>query len=427
MMAALAITLREGMEAALVLGIILAYLRRTGRASLNRYAYWGLGLAVLVSLAAGISLQLIGFDPENEVLEGTLMAIGGVFVATMVVWMWKTARDLRRHMETRMENIVGQSKGSRGAAIGILAFSFFMVAREGVEMVLFLAAATLGEADIVSFLGGALGIALASVFAVLFVRGSLRINLSRFFTVTAIVLLVLALRLMMGSVHEFAEVGIVPMAPSVMKVLGFFLRDRTSSLLLMGMILVPILLVLWDFRRAAPAPAVAADNAAERRKLKAARRWENLWRYSLSGATLVIMLAMASQAFAASPFIDPPAQPVAASTAGDITLSTAGWQTGELHKFSYAVGDAEVRFLAAKLEDGAVATSLDACQVCGVNGYMQEKDGNAVICKRCNAPIPMGTMGEGGGCNPLPLASRTQGDTLIIPVAALQSHAQRFQ
>ena len=56
-----------------------------------------------------------------------------------------------------------------------------------------------------------------------------------------------------------------------------------------------------------------------------------------------------------------------------------------------------------------------------------DKDGNIVICKNCNAPIPMNTMGEGGGCNPLPLASRTQGDTLMIPVKALESQAQRFQ
>ncbi|MBF8265907.1 MAG: iron permease FTR1, partial [Dehalococcoidia bacterium] len=174
MTAALAITLREGMEAALVLGIILAYLRRTGRTYLNKYVYWGLGFAVLVSILAGIVIQIIGLDPENEYVEGTLLSIGGVFVASMVIWMWKTAKNIRTHMETRMENIVKEEKTSRQTAIGLLAFTFFMVAREGVETVLFLAAATVGqEASVLNLLGGMLGIALAALFAVLFIRGSL--------------------------------------------------------------------------------------------------------------------------------------------------------------------------------------------------------------------------------------------------------------
>src|SRR3990170_8283958 len=143
MTAALVITLREGIEAALVLGIILTYLRRTGHYSLNRYVYWGLGLAVAVSLVLGIVLQMVGFDPENEYLEGALMGIGGIFVASMVLWMWRTAKNMKRHMENRMDNIVAESMSSRGTAIGFLVFSFFMVAREGVETVLFLAAATL--------------------------------------------------------------------------------------------------------------------------------------------------------------------------------------------------------------------------------------------------------------------------------------------
>ncbi len=426
MTAALAITLREGMEAALVLGIILAYLRRTGRTYLNKYVYWGLGFAVLVSILAGIVIQVIGLDPENEYVEGTLLSIGGIFVASMVIWMWKTAKNIRTHMETRMENIV-KEETSRQTAIGLLAFTFFMVAREGVETVLFLAAATVGqEASILNLLGGMLGIALAALFAVLFIRGSLKINMSRFFTVTSIVLLVLAARLLVGGIHEFAEKGAIPLTPGIMKVVGFFVRDRVSSLLLMGLILVPIIMVLLDFRNAVPTPAADGASAAERRKVKANRRWEKVWQLSLVAATVIIVLAMASEAFAASPQIDPPPQPVASSTGTEIRLSTDGWATGELHKFSYEIENTAVRFIAAKLSDGNFTTALDACQICGIKGYMQERDGDVVICKVCNAPIPMNTMGQGGGCNPLPLASRTEGTTLVIPLKGLQSHIQLF-
>lgn len=427
MTAALAITLREGMEAALVLGIILAYLRRTGRTYLNKYVYWGLGFAVLVSILAGIVIQIIGLDPKNEYVEGTLLSIGGIFVASMVIWMWKTAKNIRTHMETRMENIVTEEKTSRQTAIGLLAFTFFMVAREGVETVLFLAAATVGqEASVLNLLGGMLGIALAALFAVLFIRGSLKINMSRFFTVTSIVLLILAARLLVGGIHEFAEKGAIPLTPGIMKVVGFFVRDRVSSLLLMGLILVPIIMVLLDFHQAVPTPVADGASAAERRKVKASRRWEKVWQSGLVSATIIIVLAMASEAFAASPQIDPTPQPVTSTAGQDIRLSTDGWTAGELHKFSYQVENTSVRFIATKLTDGSFTTALDACQICGVKGFMQERDGDVVICKVCNAPIPMNTMGQGGGCNPLPLASHTEGTTLVIPLKGLQSHIQLF-
>ncbi|MDO8577982.1 MAG: Fe-S-containing protein [Dehalococcoidales bacterium] len=427
MTAALIITLREGIEAALVLGIILTYLRRTGMTSLNRYVYWGLGLAVVVSLILGIVLQMIGFDPENEYLEGTLMGIGGIFVAGMVLWMWRTAKNIKRHMEARMDNIVTESAGSRGAAIGFLAFSFFMVAREGVETVLFLAAATFGRTGILDLIGGVLGISLAALFAILFIRGSLKINLGRFFTVTSIVLLILAARLLAGSVHEFAEVGLLPMSRNVMQVLGFFVRGQTSSLIVTGLIIIPILFMLWDFRKPVTAVAAPEENSAERRKRQAALRLNRINQLGLVVTAGVVVLAIASEAFAVSPFLDPAPQPVISEKENEIRISVADWEKGFLQKFSYQVSVGEVRFLAVKLEDGTIATALDACQICGIKGYMQEKDGNVVICKVCNAPIPVDTVGRGGGCNPLPLAARTDGTTLIVQSADLEKQARRFQ
>ncbi|HLB27776.1 MAG TPA: Fe-S-containing protein, partial [Dehalococcoidales bacterium] len=376
------------------------------------------------SLVLGIILQIVGFE-ENERIEGTLLGIGGIFVASMVIWMWRTAKNIRRHMETRMDDIVTENQ-SRRAAFGLLAFTFFMVAREGIETVIFLAAATLGESNIFAFIGGLLGIAMAVLFAIFFIRGSLRLNLNRFFNVTTIVLLILAARLIGGSIHEFAEVGILPMSRSVMQVLGFLVRDRASSLLMMGLITVPIIMVLWDFRQANKATPAIDGTAAEQRKARASQRMQKTWQLSLIGTTLVIVVAIASQAFAPSPFLDPAPQPVTA--VGDrIEISTAGWAPEALQKFVTSIGGTEVRFLAVKLKDGDIATSVDACQICGAKGYMQEKNGNIVICKVCNAPIPMNSIGQGGGCNPLPLPSSMSGNTLSIPLKGLQSQVERFQ
>ena len=137
-------------------------------------------------------------------------------------------------------------------------------------------------------------------------------------------------------------------------------------------------------------------------------------------------MALGSQAFAASPFIDPPPQAVASPSGEAVKLDTAEWQPGELHKFAYQSGDATVRFLAVKLADGGIATAVDACQICGIEGFMQSREGPFAICKTCNAPIPMNTLGQGGGCNPLSLPSRVEGDTLVIPWDGLQRQSERF-
>lgn len=229
MIESLVITLREGIEAALVVGIILAYLRKTGKTGLSRFVYVGLGLAILASIGLAALFQVLEIDPENEVMEGTMLGIAGVFVATMVAWMWQTARNIKGQMEDRLQSIVGDSESRYdfNQALGLAAFTFFMVTREGFETVLFLAAATLGEFDFLTALGGAIGVALAVLFAIFFIRGSLRINLSRFFSVTGIVLLLLAVKLIAGSLHEFAEVEMIPMSREVMNVLGYFVRDAS--------------------------------------------------------------------------------------------------------------------------------------------------------------------------------------------------------
>src|SRR3990172_3315053 len=105
MVESLIITLREGVEAALVVGIILAYLAKAGRSELGRWVFWGLGSAVVASLAVALVFRLVGFDPENEYLEGAFLGVAGLFVASMVVWMWRTSRNLRRGMERRLQAI----------------------------------------------------------------------------------------------------------------------------------------------------------------------------------------------------------------------------------------------------------------------------------------------------------------------------------
>jgi FTR1 family protein len=247
-MEALVITLREGMEIALVVGLILAYLNRIGRATLNRYVYAGLVLAVLTSLAGAAGFSRLGFDPENEVSEGTLLAVAAVLVTTLVVWMWRASRGIKRHIETRLEAIASEADGQR-EGWGLLGFTFFVVLREGVEIVLFLAALSLAATSgLLQLIGGMMGLGLAALFGLLLIKGSVRIDLRRFFGVTGLVLLILVARLLAGSIHEFTEAGILPSTPMELTVIGFFVQDSTSTAILIALFLLPILAMLPGLR-----------------------------------------------------------------------------------------------------------------------------------------------------------------------------------
>src|SRR3972149_6957990 len=94
MLEAMVVTLREGVEAALVVGILLSYIRKTGRSHLRRYVYHGLWVAFLLSLAAAIVVQRLGLDLENELVEGTLMLIAAALVGSLLIWMWRGGRNL---------------------------------------------------------------------------------------------------------------------------------------------------------------------------------------------------------------------------------------------------------------------------------------------------------------------------------------------
>ncbi|MCL5958184.1 MAG: Fe-S-containing protein [Chloroflexi bacterium] len=431
-MEALVITLREGIEAALVIGIILAYLRKTGRVALNRYVFIGLAGAVLASLGVGVLFQILGLDPENEMLEGIMMGVAGLFVASMVVWMWRTAKGIKQQMENRLQGIVANDAAiGLGAGLGLLLFTFVMVFREGIETVIFLSALSIGEkASPVNFLGGAVGLGMAILFAVLFVRGSLRINLSRFFNVTSIVLLVLAFKFLAASAHEFGELKILPLNRELMAVLGYLLRENSASVVVSALIAVPIFLLLWESLRAKePSPTTGQEGSVERRKRMAAARLERTWQIVLAIATVFIVLALASTAFAESKMVDLQPTPVTSSD-DEVRMPTAGMEPGSVHKYSFTTSrGVETRFLLAKLQDGSVVGGLDACDICGPKGFGQEQDEGKVvaICKNCNAPISPDTFGFGGGCNPLPLGTKAGSANVTVSTAELEAAAVKFQ
>jgi len=426
-MEAFVITLREGMEAALVIGLVLTYLNRAGRASLRRWVYAGLGLAALASVVGAIVFSLIGFDPENEVLEGTLFAVAAVLVFSLVVWMWRAARGMRQHVEGRLGSLTAPAVQTRRQAWGLLAFVFFMVFREGVEMILFLAALSLSQTpDLAGLIGGLAGLGLAVLFGSLFVKGSLRINLRRFFAVTSLVLIILAARLVAGSLHEFFEVGLLASTPALLAVVGFIVKDSTSTIILMALIALPALALLPEIRlRPETLASLPGESGAERRKRVAALLRIRRWQTALTSVTLATVLALGTITYTTSQGqYRPEPQPVTAHADGMVHIAADALQPGQLNLYTYASANVNVPFLVIKRDEDDFAVALNACGICPARGYHQE--GDVLVCDNCNAPINLDTVGMPGGCNPVPLAASLANGEVLIGASDLDAAQGRF-
>ena len=203
MFSALVVTLREGVEAALIVGITLVYLSKIGRPDLRRTVYYALAAALVGSIAGAIALSYAPINQDK--LEGWVMLVAAIFVITMVIFMMRTARRLKGEIETKVGSLAGG-----GSQWGLFAFVFLMVFREGIETVAILAGVSLNSTELMSFLGTLFGVALAVVFGVMFVKGSVRIDLRKFFNVTTVILFFVAAQLIISGLHELSESGVLP-------------------------------------------------------------------------------------------------------------------------------------------------------------------------------------------------------------------------
>lgn len=414
------IMLREGIEAALVIGIVLVVLKRAGRRDLERPVFWGLGLAVLASVGAAIALQ---FLPVNEeAYEGALYWVSAVFVATMMVWMHRKGKMLRSQVEGRVRQAMEAGSGGRtskeGWALG--AFVFLIVFREGAEAVMFLAAVNLNTDAILGFVGSVLGLAGAIVFCVMFVRGSLQVDLKRFFAVTEWVLGIFVVQLLVNGYHEFSEVGIVPATRTSMAIVGPIVRH--NSLFILALVAIP--LFIWLTRKPEPVDQEEDVSQAARRTETARIRRERFYRLGAVASALAVLISVGIvYAREIAPKNVPPPQPVARE--GEFAVVPVdALADGKLHRLGFLSSGRMVRFLAMKTSDGKIRTALDACEICGAFGYIQE--GENLLCLNCAAEINPFTMGVSGGCNPIPLKSEVTATHVKVPVRALEEKAAVF-
>lgn len=199
----LIIGLREGIEAALIIGIILAYLTKIDQRALHRYVYLGTIVAIIGSLiAAGVFAVTVGrFEGAAEQLfEGFAALLAVIVLSSMILWMMKAAKSIRKHVEERIEVLVG-----RRHTVGLASLAFIAVFREGVETVLFMAGLGGVSTPADASVGIGVGVLIAAFLGYGIFRASWKVNLKRFFQVTGVFLIIVAAGLFQFAVHELQE------------------------------------------------------------------------------------------------------------------------------------------------------------------------------------------------------------------------------
>src|SRR5665213_192176 len=216
------ITLREGVEAALVITIAVSYLKKTDRLDLMPAVYRALVSAVIACFVAAWGFSKLEFN--EDAYEGWTLLVSAGFVLTLVIWMHRHGGKLKGEIESRLQ----KSTGAGASSWGVFLFVFLMIFRAGVEPVLMLyGTVRLDTSGILETLGGVLGIGLAVLFGVSFVRGTIRVNLKQFFQMTTAILMVVVVQLVITGLHELSESLVIPASTREMAIIGPVVKDES--------------------------------------------------------------------------------------------------------------------------------------------------------------------------------------------------------
>ncbi|MFW9913266.1 MAG: FTR1 family protein [Candidatus Thorarchaeota archaeon] len=204
------VSLREGIEAVLVIAIMLSYIRKSGRDGLRQYVIGGAVTALLASVGVALVMGLVWGILEGPILatfEGVVVLVAAFLLTTMIIWMWKAGPNVSSEIE---ESVERRSLSQSG--IGVALLSFALVMREGVELVLFSMALFIQDGSQV-YLGVSLGLLIAMVIGLGIYQGSLRISLRSFFRWTSVFLILVAAGMVAYGIHELQEAGLLLIGP----------------------------------------------------------------------------------------------------------------------------------------------------------------------------------------------------------------------
>jgi high-affinity iron transporter len=410
-LAAFLIALREGVEAALVVGIILVYLSRTGRAHLARFAWYGVAAATALSLAVAMALERWRISEDG--FEGLMLLLAAFFVISMIVWMNRVARHLKKDIEQKVESYA--VRAGRAAGLGIFLFVFLMVLREGAELALILRAVEMSTEGLQTWIGTILGIAAAVAVGVFFFKGTLRVSLHRFFAVTSAILMLVAFQLAITGLHELSEARWLPSSKREMALIGPIVSNEFFFFVFIFGAAALLILREWQSASHEKSTQEAAGDA-ERRLLQAQNRRSQRWMMASAVACLTVILVLTADFIYTRANSAPPASRPIVAVGNEVRVPLNEVQDSNLHLFTVNVDGQSLRFMIIKKPNGW-GTALDACRICGAEGYRQ--DGQNVVCRHCGSAIYVPTIGEAGGCNPIGVPARVEGADLVMDLSAL--------
>jgi high-affinity iron transporter len=262
-----------------------------------------------------------------------------------------------------------------------------------------------------------------------------RVDLRKFFRVTTIILLFVAAQLIISGLHELFETGVIRSSKREMALIGPIVRN--DYFFPVTMLALAALMVLMEYRRRKPeagAPSQPAGtasanqnvlaNKAEARKQDWTQRRERMWANLVVGTAFIfIFMVTAEFIYAEGPKLTE-ATPITFDKDGRVSIPDKDLAEGDLRRYSSDVQGVKVRFLLYRKPDGKVAAIFDACQICGAVGFY--KGNNGIVCKNCAAPINPQSVGQPGGCNPIPLQSTQEGDAVVIKATDLAPQLGQF-
>lgn len=277
MLVAFLIMLREGLEAALIVGIVASYLVQTGRRESLPAVWLGVAFAAVLCLILGLLLDRLGAEfpqRQQELFEGVVAVIAAGFLASMVVWMRRAATTIKSDLQAS----VAEAVQSHQAAVAVAAVAFLAVGREGLESVFFLLATVQQDVGIGVPVGGLLGLATAVALGTAIFKGGARIDLRRFFWWTSLLIALVAAGLAAGAIAAFHEAGLWNLGQRIAfdlsgvlpadgvigtllsAVLGYRDTPTVSEVVVYLAVLVPLLAVLlWPELRRALQPLILTN------------------------------------------------------------------------------------------------------------------------------------------------------------------------
>ena len=274
MLPGLLLAFREGLEVALIIGLLLGSLKKLGYASRAHGVWLGAGSAALISVAVALGLTAVGAELEGlpeALYEGLALLLAAVVLTWMIFWMQRQGRSASKEMEAQVNRATAGGRGH-----GLLLVAFVAVLREGIELALFMTAAAATSSAQMAWVGGVFGLAAAAAAGYALFASTVRLNVRRFFQLTGVILLIFAAGLVARGVHEFVEIGWLPalienvwnttpalndqsaLGQMAGSLLGYRSSPSLAEVISYIGYLVMILLLLW---RTAHAPSPAAQRA----------------------------------------------------------------------------------------------------------------------------------------------------------------------